>query len=211
MGLYTFLFSYASSSFLGNGFLQCNWWVISCWSIRQNVITEPLFSCLAVSHCQMCFEFFSLRVFKKPVFQYDWLYWFYHGTKGSKCAICLFFQEQMKQQQWQQQQQQGVLPQTVPSQPSSSAVLHHHIDLFTSPCNLTPSILASMGFDPRWLMMQSYMDHRMISGEPAMDIPPIHPGKLKLALSLACTSCASLEFFIFPTILILLPLRVKIY
>ena len=31
--------------------------------------------------------------------------------------------------------------------------------------------------------MQSYMDPRMISGRPAMDIPPIHPGKLKLALS----------------------------
>ena len=37
--------------------------------------------------------------------------------------------------------------------------------------------LASMGFDPRWLMMQSYMDPRMMSGRPPMDIPTnIHPG-----------------------------------
>lgn len=31
-------------------------------------------------------------------------------------------------------------------------------------------------------MMQSYMDPRMMSGRPAMDIPPIHPGELKLML-----------------------------
>ncbi|KAL7888098.1 hypothetical protein AOLI_G00030720 [Acnodon oligacanthus] len=35
--------------------------------------------------------------------------------------------------------------------------------------------LASMGFDPRWLMMQSYMDPRMMSGRPPMDMPPMHP------------------------------------
>jgi len=26
--------------------------------------------------------------------------------------------------------------------------------------------------------MQSYMDPRMMSGRPAMDMPPIHPGKI---------------------------------
>ncbi|XP_059889964.1 protein PRRC2C isoform X11 [Delphinus delphis] len=87
-------------------------------------------------------------------------------------------QEQMKQQQWQQQQQQGVLPQTVPSQPSSGAVPPPpHRPLYQA-MQPHPQHLASMGFDPRWLMMQSYMDPRMISGRPAMDIPPIHPGMM---------------------------------
>ncbi|XP_032477750.1 protein PRRC2C isoform X11 [Phocoena sinus] len=87
-------------------------------------------------------------------------------------------QEQMKQQQWQQQQQQGVLPQTVPSQPSSGAVPPPpHRPLYQA-MQPHPQHLASMGFDPRWLMMQSYMDPRMISGRPAMDIPPIHPGMI---------------------------------
>ncbi|NP_001193584.1 protein PRRC2C [Bos taurus] len=87
-------------------------------------------------------------------------------------------QEQMKQQQWQQQQQQGVLPQTVPSQPSGSAVPPPPHRPLYQPMQPHPQHLASMGFDPRWLMMQSYMDPRMISGRPAMDIPPIHPGMI---------------------------------
>ncbi|XP_065791769.1 protein PRRC2C isoform X9 [Muntiacus reevesi] len=87
-------------------------------------------------------------------------------------------QEQMKQQQWQQQQQQGVLPQTVPSQPSSSAVPPPPHRPLYQPMQPHPQHLASMGFDPRWLMMQSYMDPRMMSGRPAMDIPPIHPGMI---------------------------------
>ncbi|XP_061039096.1 protein PRRC2C isoform X11 [Eubalaena glacialis] len=87
-------------------------------------------------------------------------------------------QEQMKQQQWQQQQQQGVLPQTVPSQPSSGAVPPPPHRPLYQPMQPHPQHLASMGFDPRWLMMQSYMDPRMISGRPAMDIPPIHPGMI---------------------------------
>lgn len=89
-------------------------------------------------------------------------------------------QEQMKQQQWQQQQQQqqGVLPQTVPSQPSNGSVPPPPHRPLYQPMQPHPQHLASMGFDPRWLMMQSYMDPRMISGRPAMDIPPIHPGML---------------------------------
>ncbi|XP_059002841.1 protein PRRC2C isoform X3 [Mustela lutreola] len=86
-------------------------------------------------------------------------------------------QEQMKQQQWQQQQQ-GVLPQPVPSQPSSGAVPPPPHRPLYQPMQPHPQHLASMGFDPRWLMMQSYMDPRMISGRPAMDIPPIHPGMI---------------------------------
>uniref|UniRef100_A0A8C6N0X1 Proline-rich coiled-coil 2C n=1 Tax=Mus spicilegus TaxID=10103 RepID=A0A8C6N0X1_MUSSI len=89
-------------------------------------------------------------------------------------------QEQMKQQQWQQQQQQqqGVLPQTVPSQPSNGSVPPPPHRPLYQPMQPHPQHLASMGFDPRWLMMQSYMDPRMISGRPAMDIPPIHPGMI---------------------------------
>ncbi|XP_036691232.1 protein PRRC2C isoform X15 [Balaenoptera musculus] len=87
-------------------------------------------------------------------------------------------QEQMKQQQWQQQQQQGVLPPTVPSQPSSGAVPPPPHRPLYQPMQPHPQHLASMGFDPRWLMMQSYMDPRVISGRPAMDIPPIHPGMI---------------------------------
>ncbi|KAM8816008.1 protein PRRC2C isoform 4-T4 [Rhynchonycteris naso] len=88
-------------------------------------------------------------------------------------------QEQMKQQQWQQQQQQqGVLPQAVPSQPSGAAVPPPPHRPLYQPMQPHPQHLASMGFDPRWLMMQSYMDPRMMSGRPAVDIPPIHPGMI---------------------------------
>uniref|UniRef100_A0A8C9PWX8 Proline rich coiled-coil 2C n=1 Tax=Spermophilus dauricus TaxID=99837 RepID=A0A8C9PWX8_SPEDA len=87
-------------------------------------------------------------------------------------------QEQMKQQQWQQQQQQGVLAQTVPSQPSSSTVPPPPHRPLYQPMQPHPQHLASMGFDPRWLMMQSYMDPRMMSGRPTMEIPPIHPGMI---------------------------------
>lgn len=86
-------------------------------------------------------------------------------------------QEQMKQQQWQQQQQ-GVLPQSAPSQPSSGPVPPPQHRPLYQPMQPHPQHLASMGFDPRWLMMQSYMDPRMMSGRPAMDMPPIHPGKI---------------------------------
>ncbi|XP_061439803.1 protein PRRC2C isoform X5 [Rhineura floridana] len=83
-------------------------------------------------------------------------------------------QEQMKQQQWQQQQ--GVLPQSTSSQPSTGPVPPPpHRPLYQPMQPHTPH-LASMGFDPRWLMMQSYVDPRMMSGRPAMDMPPMHPG-----------------------------------
>ena len=101
-------------------------------------------------------------------------------------SVILVFQEQMKQQQWQQQQQQqqqGVLPQTVPSQPSNGSVPPPPHRPLYQPMQPHPQHLASMGFDPRWLMMQSYMDPRMISGRPAMDIPPIHPGELGVTVT----------------------------
>ncbi|CAI5776307.1 Proline rich coiled-coil 2C [Podarcis lilfordi] len=85
-------------------------------------------------------------------------------------------QEQMKQQQWQQQQQQGVLPQSTPSQPSAGPVPPPPHRPLYQPMQPHPPHLASMGFDPRWLMMQSYVDPRMMSGRPAMDMPPMHPG-----------------------------------
>ncbi|MXQ81902.1 hypothetical protein E5288_WYG004789 [Bos mutus] len=70
------------------------------------------------------------------------------------------------------------LVRTVPSQPSGSAVPPPPHRPLYQPMQPHPQHLASMGFDPRWLMMQSYMDPRMISGRPAMDIPPIHPGMI---------------------------------
>ncbi|XP_040264579.1 protein PRRC2C isoform X2 [Bufo bufo] len=86
-------------------------------------------------------------------------------------------QEQMKQQQWQQQQQ-GVLSQPAQSQPSSSPVPPPQHRPLYQPIGPHPQHLASMAFDPRWLMMQPYMDPRMMSGRPAMDIPPMHPGMI---------------------------------
>ncbi|CAH2311821.1 Hypothetical predicted protein [Pelobates cultripes] len=86
-------------------------------------------------------------------------------------------QEQMKQQQWQQQQQ-GVISQNTQSQPSSSPVPPPQHRPLYQPLGPHPPHLTSMAFDPRWLMMQPYMDPRMMSGRPAMDIPPIHPGMI---------------------------------
>ncbi|KAG8555864.1 hypothetical protein GDO81_017841 [Engystomops pustulosus] len=86
-------------------------------------------------------------------------------------------QEQMKQQQWQQQQQ-GVLSQPAQSQPSSSPVPPPQHRPLYQPLGPHPQHLASMAFDPRWLMMQPYMDPRMMSGRPAMDIPQMHPGMI---------------------------------
>ncbi|XP_060630343.2 protein PRRC2C isoform X4 [Anolis sagrei] len=82
-------------------------------------------------------------------------------------------QEQMKQQQWQQQQ--GVMPQSTP-QPSGSPVPPPAHRPLYQPIQPHPPHLASVGFDPRWLMMQSYVDPRIMSGRPAMEMPPMHPG-----------------------------------
>ncbi|KAM8930921.1 protein PRRC2C isoform 2-T2 [Pelodytes ibericus] len=86
-------------------------------------------------------------------------------------------QEQMKQQQWQQQQQ-GVISQNTQSQPSSSPVPPPQHRPLYQPLGPHPPHLASMAFDPRWLMMQPYMDPRMMSGRPTMDMPPMHPGMI---------------------------------
>lgn len=87
----------------------------------------------------------------------------------------LFFQEQLKQQQWQQQQTgAGSVS------PSGSSVPPQHRSLY-QPLGPHHQHLASMGFDPRWLMMQSYMDPRMLSGRPPMDMPPMHPGRCLFA------------------------------
>lgn len=81
----------------------------------------------------------------------------------------------MKQQQWQQQQQSGgsVSPSGAGSVPAAQ---QQHRSMY-QPMGPHHQHLASMGFDPRWLMMQSYMDPRMMSGRPPMDMPTnIHPG-----------------------------------
>ncbi|XP_051952248.1 protein PRRC2C-like [Xyrauchen texanus] len=82
-------------------------------------------------------------------------------------------QEQLKQQQWQQQQQQqqgggG------PVSPSRGSVPPQHRSLY-QPLGPHHQHLASMGFDPRWIMMQSYMDPRIMSGRPPIDMPSMHP------------------------------------
>ncbi|XP_035379832.1 protein PRRC2C isoform X1 [Electrophorus electricus] len=82
-------------------------------------------------------------------------------------------QEQLKQQQWQQQQQQQQGSGGSVS-PSGASVAPQHRSLY-QPLGPHHQHLASMGFDPRWLMMQSYMDPRMMSGRPPMDMPPMHP------------------------------------
>lgn len=84
----------------------------------------------------------------------------------------------MKQQQWQQQQQSGgsVSP-SAGSGVSAAQQQQQHRSLY-QPMGPHHQHLTSMGFDPRWLMMQSYMDPRMMSGRPPMDMPTnIHPGR----------------------------------
>ncbi|XP_041428380.1 protein PRRC2B-like isoform X7 [Xenopus laevis] len=71
-------------------------------------------------------------------------------------------QEQLyKMQQWQQQQQQAYVASTHSNPPRT----------FYSP---HPQML---GFDPRWMMMPSYMDPRMTQGRAPVDFYPssIHP------------------------------------
>ncbi|KAM9848726.1 protein PRRC2C [Aulostomus maculatus] len=89
-------------------------------------------------------------------------------------------QEQMKQQQWQQQQQQsgGSVSPSGGGVPATQQQQQQHRSMY-QPIGPHHQHLASMGFDPRWLMMQPYMDPRMISGRPPMDIPTnIHPGRM---------------------------------
>lgn len=84
----------------------------------------------------------------------------------------------MKQQQWQQQQSAGgsVSPSGGGGVPATQQQQQHRS--MYQPIGPHHQHLASMGFDPRWLMMQSYMDPRMMSGRPPMDMPTnIHPGK----------------------------------
>ncbi|XP_014914267.1 protein PRRC2C isoform X2 [Poecilia latipinna] len=89
-------------------------------------------------------------------------------------------QEQMKQQQWQQQQQQsgGTVSPSGGSSVAASQQQQQHRSMY-QPMGPHHQHLPSMGFDPRWLMMQPYMDPRMMSGRPPMDIPAnIHPGRM---------------------------------
>uniref|UniRef100_A0A8C7FPS7 Proline rich coiled-coil 2C n=1 Tax=Oncorhynchus kisutch TaxID=8019 RepID=A0A8C7FPS7_ONCKI len=90
-------------------------------------------------------------------------------------------QEQMKQQWQQQQQQQGGGGGAV--SPSGggcvAASQQQHRSLYQPvgpPHHQHQQHLANIGFDPRWLMMQSYMDPRIMSGRPPLDMPNMHPG-----------------------------------
>lgn len=93
----------------------------------------------------------------------------------------------MKQQQWQQQQQGGgTAPTPVGGSVPATQQQQQHRSMY-QPMGPHPQHLASMGFDPRWLMMQSYMDPRMMSGRPPMDMPAnMHPGEKMLKKALKC-------------------------
>ncbi|XP_039591808.1 protein PRRC2C isoform X4 [Polypterus senegalus] len=80
-------------------------------------------------------------------------------------------QEQMKQQ-WQQQQAMAGPP------PSGGPVTTAQHRSLYQPMGPHHQHLASMGFDPRWLVMQSYMEPCMMSGRAAMDMSTMHPGRL---------------------------------
>lgn len=86
----------------------------------------------------------------------------------------------MKQQQWQQQQGGStVIPPGGGNVPATQQQQQHRS--MYQPMGPHHQHLASMGFDPRWLMMQSYMDPRMMSGRPPLDMPAnMHPGKKML-------------------------------
>ncbi|XP_038650870.1 protein PRRC2C isoform X2 [Scyliorhinus canicula] len=105
------------------------------------------------------------------------------------------FQRQQMMKQWQQQppgvhQQQSQSQTPAQSQtqaqpqPSAAPVPQpQHRPLYQTP--LAPSHhqhLASMGFDPRWIMMQSYMDPRIMSGRPPIDMTQMHPGMMPTKL-----------------------------
>lgn len=74
----------------------------------------------------------------------------------------------MKQQQWQQQQSGGSVSPSGGGGVSANQQQQHRS--MYQPMGPHHQHLASMGFDPRWLMMQSYMDPRMMSGRPPVDM-----------------------------------------
>ncbi|XP_069793850.1 protein PRRC2C isoform X4 [Narcine bancroftii] len=101
-------------------------------------------------------------------------------------------QEQMKQQQQWQQQPSGIHPpaqcqtpaqsqtqtQAKPQPPGASVPPPpQHRPIYQASLAPHHPHLASMGFDPRWIMMQSYLDPRIMSGGP-----PIHPGMIPTKL-----------------------------
>ncbi|XP_077963897.1 protein PRRC2C isoform X6 [Gasterosteus aculeatus] len=80
-------------------------------------------------------------------------------------------QEQMKQQQWQQQQQHQGGGSVSPSGGSAGVAAPQQHRSMYPPVGPHHQHLASMGFDPRWLMMQSYMDPRMMPAN-------VHAGRM---------------------------------
>lgn len=85
----------------------------------------------------------------------------------------------MKQQQWQQQQSGGSVSPSGGGGVSANQQQpqQQHRSMY-QPMGAHHQHLASMGFDPRWLMMQSYMDPRMMSGRPPVDMSSnMHAGE----------------------------------
>lgn len=94
----------------------------------------------------------------------------------------------MKQQQWQQQQSGGSVSPSGGGGVPATQQQQQHRSMY-QPMGPHHQHLASMGFDPRWLMMQSYMDPRMMSGRPPIDMPTnIHPGRKLCGIEKECLS-----------------------
>ncbi|XP_072344899.1 protein PRRC2B isoform X2 [Scyliorhinus torazame] len=79
-------------------------------------------------------------------------------------------QEQLLKMQ-QRQQQQG------PVMPPSVAPPHSHSQRHIYPSPVAPPPPHMLGYDPRWMMMPSYMDPRLSPGRPPIDFFPsgVHP------------------------------------
>ncbi|XP_067868249.1 protein PRRC2B isoform X2 [Heterodontus francisci] len=79
-------------------------------------------------------------------------------------------QEQLLKMQ-QRQQQQG------PVMPPSVAPPHSHSQRHIYPSPVGPPPPHMLGYDPRWMMMPSYMDPRLSPGRPPIDFYPsgVHP------------------------------------
>ncbi|XP_041048721.1 protein PRRC2B isoform X2 [Carcharodon carcharias] len=79
-------------------------------------------------------------------------------------------QEQLLKMQQRQQQQGPVIPPSV-------APPHSHSQRHIYPSPVGPPPPHMLGYDPRWMMMPSYMDPRLSPGRPPIDFYPsgVHP------------------------------------
>ncbi|XP_051899960.1 protein PRRC2A-like isoform X2 [Pristis pectinata] len=98
------------------------------------------------------------------------------------------WQQQQQQQQQQHHHQQQSSQQAPPQQPplamAPSAPMHpqqQQKPMYTGSIGRPPPPpMPPLGYDPRWMMMPTYMDPRMIQGRPTIDYfpPGVHPSGL---------------------------------